>query len=240
MKHKTTILCISSLFLGMVVSQGNVKASSIETPNVRIKMSNLEKNEVDQQERNALDNEELVIYNSEDVFDMEESSNESMIDDETYTEDDYSNEDNVEEEEEEEKEEEEEVELEAELWAEAYLSETDLRGAMKTNATLLLNNIPEETSSYTIHWSSDNKNVAKVDQNGVVTFKKVGTTSITCNIVTELGVKVAFECEVTTTNPKFSTSTYVITKGRKLQLKVEGTDTYDYSIDMMEASKGFF
>lgn len=66
--------------------------------------------------------------------------------------------------------------------------------------------VPSAFSGRSITWKSSNTNIATVDENGVVTGQKVGSTTITASL--EENPEVAASCTVTVTPLKVSTMTF--------------------------------
>lgn len=69
-----------------------------------------------------------------------------------------------------------------------------------------------------IKWSSDNKKIATVNSNGMVTGKKKGTAVITAKIK-----DVNYTCKVTVENPKLSKKSISLEYGKNTVLKVKDT-----------------
>ena len=96
---------------------------------------------------------------------------------------------------------------------------------------------PENAANKKLTWSSDNKEVAEVNQDGTVRAKKVGIAKIT--ITTENGGKTA-DCTVTVTPPKYQITFSVEGGHGTLTAKIknaDGSETEIHSGDKVEYGK---
>lgn len=102
------------------------------------------------------------------------------------------------------------------------LSETEIEIKNKSSYTLTATVLPETADDKTVVWSSDNKNVAEVDENGTVTAVSIGTANITA--ASNDGGKTA-TCKVTVTPRQF-----------RITWIVDGTETVKYQNEESEIS----
>ena len=96
---------------------------------------------------------------------------------------------------------------------------------------------PENAANKKLTWSSDNKEVAEVNQDGTVRAKKVGIAKIT--VTTEDGSKTA-DCTVTVTPPKYQITFSVEGGHGTLTAKIknaDGSETEIHSGDKVEYGK---
>lgn len=69
-----------------------------------------------------------------------------------------------------------------------------------------------------VNWFSSNKSVATVTQNGKVSAKKKGTTTVTARIE-----KKKYTCKITVETPKLSKTSITVKTGKTFQLKMQNT-----------------
>ena len=107
------------------------------------------------------------------------------------------------------------------------LNKTSLSLDAGTNYTLTATVNPSNAANKTIVWSSDNENVATVDQNGVVTALSKGTATIT--VAAQDGSGVTKNCKVTVLN-----NLYVVSSVEELEsthpYATNANDIWQYSI----------
>lgn len=92
----------------------------------------------------------------------------------------------------------------------------------KKNAVLLTGQTMQlkvKDADSKIKWSSSNKTVATVKNNGLVTAKKKGTAVITAETD-----KTVLQCKVTVQTPRISQSSRTLNKGKTVRLTVSGTN----------------
>ncbi|BBF43361.1 bacterial surface protein [Lachnospiraceae bacterium KM106-2] len=108
-------------------------------------------------------------------------------------------------------------------WNDVVLSETQVTRAVGTSITLELNNVEADANTYKISFTSDNNQVASVDEAGNVQAVAIGTANINCIVTLSDNTTKTYTCAVTVTDPKFSESSYIIGKGGSIQLAITGT-----------------
>ena len=122
------------------------------------------------------------------------------------------------------------LEKDTAAWDMAAINTIQITRGKTTTYQLKIYNIPEETSEYTIKWTTNNKKIATVDKNGKVKMIAKGNAIITCTVQTQAGYSRSFTCKVTVSEPKFKKSTYVIAKSTPLRLEIAGTKTTSFKI----------
>lgn len=100
-----------------------------------------------------------------------------------------------------------------------FLSETEISIKNQKTLTLVATVIPDTANDKTVSWTSDNEDVATVDQNGIVTAVSVGTANIT--VTANNGGKTA-TCKVTVT-PRTYKITWVFLNGSQTKYAEEGS-----------------
>lgn len=83
--------------------------------------------------------------------------------------------------------------------------------------TFKANNIKSGSS---VKWSSSDKTIATVSAKGVVKGIKDGKATIKC-VVNTSGKKTTLKCPVTVKTPKFTKSSYSVTKGKSIVLELK-------------------